>query len=392
MFASKQAPDDVFIFNQVKALIAMGTPVSVIQPVPWVPKVLAWVPKWKAYYDLRKERSWGGIAALRCAYLQPPTFLFRPLGSLFLSLALYRAVKKIALGRDRILLHGHAVTPDGCAVLILSRVLRCPAVVSARGSDVHTYPYEHTLTRILTQWTLSRSDRVLAVSHSTAHDSKMLLRKQREISVIYNGVDSDCFHPSEDRLGLRKSLGLSVDAKILLYVGSLIHEKGLSELMLAFEAIAQECSNLNLVILGRGPLQQVLEEFAMRLGGDRVILRGAVPNSTVAHFMQAVDALVHPSHAEGLPNVVLEAMATGLPVVATSVGGIPEIIVNNKTGILVQAKNHKSLAQGLRQLVYNWEDSRSIGAQARAYVSLHHSWDTNARRHLTIYKELMVER
>ena len=133
-----------------------------------------------------------------------------------------------------------------------------------------------------------------------------------------------------------------------------------------------------------------LEALGKRLGGgDRVLLPGVVPNRQVADYMRAADLLVHPSHAEGLPNVVLEAMASELPVIATTVGGIPEAVVRGETGLLFEAEDVQALEIHLRTLLDDRGLSLRMGQAGRSRVRERHSWERNAREHIRIYESLL---
>ena len=389
MFPSSLAPDDVFIYNQVKALTDQGAEVRVLQPIPWAPGILAWREKWRRYHRIAKETAWNGMAIRRVAYPHPPTVLLRPLGAGLLAAPLVRAMRDMRRTFDFQLIHAHALTPDGFAAVVAGRAVNRPVVVSARGSDVHTYPHWSALAMKAARFTLTRCDRLIAVSRDLARQAAGLAASRDPAEVVYNGVDAALFAPCGDKAGARAALGLPAEGPVLLTAGSLIPEKGVRELIEAFERVGRDHPEARLIVLGGGPMRADLEALGKRLGEGRILLPGVVSNAEVADHMRAADILVHPSHAEGLPNVVLEAMATGLPVIASAVGGVPEAVAHGETGLLFAAEDAASLELHLRTLLGDRPQARRMGQAGRDRVRARHSWESNARAHLRIYQAVL---
>jgi glycosyltransferase involved in cell wall biosynthesis len=390
MFPSSLAPDDVFIYNQVKALMDQGVEVRVLQPVPWAPGCLRWKEKWRRYHAIARETSWNGMEIQRVSYPHPPTEVLQPFASALLIAPLLLALRSVRRTFDFQVIHAHTLTPDGFASVVAGHVLKKPVVVSARGSDVHTYPHRSALARKAARFVLARGDRILAVSRELASQIAELAPRPAAVEVVCNGVDAALFSPCADKIQARSSLGIPRDALVVLAAGSLIREKGLSELIQAFERVGRERPEVRLVVVGGGPMRTELEALGRRLGGGgRVLLPGVVPNGRVADYMRAADVLLHPSHAEGLPNVVLEAMASELPVIATTVGGIPEVVVHGGTGLLCEAKDSKALEAHLRAVLDDPEMARAMGRAGRNRVLARHSWAGNVREHIRIYESLL---
>lgn len=392
MFPSSFNPDDVFIYNQTKALADQGVEVRVLQPVPWAPWPLRCREKWKRYHLVTRETSWGGVAVARVPYPHPPTEVLQPLAPPLLVAPLLRALRRVQRSFDFQVIHAHALTPDGFAAVRAGRFLKRPVVVSARGSDVHTYPRQSAWAAREAHFVLARCDRLVAVSRELACQAAALVPRAAAAEVIYNGVDAALFAPSKDKKGARASLGLPADGTLALTVGALIPEKGVRELIEVFGRAGRECPDVRLVAVGPGPLRDELEALGERLGEGRVFLPGVVPNRQVAEYMRAADMLLHPSHAEGLPNVVLEAMATELPVIATTVGGIPEVVAHGETGFLFEAKDVQALEVHLRTLLGNRAMALRMGKAGRERVLARHSWERNAREHIRIYQTLLGDR
>jgi glycosyltransferase involved in cell wall biosynthesis len=159
-----------------------------------------------------------------------------------------------------------------------------------------------------------------------------------------NGVDADLFKPG-DRAAARAELGLP-PGPLVVYVGNLKPEKGVGDHVRAWPAVLEQVPDATLAIVGGGPLRSELEA-AIKPYGERVKLVGPQPLEQVPVWMAACDVLTLPSHNEGTPNVVLEALASGRRVVATSVGGIPDLITSPVLGALVPVKDEPALAAAL---------------------------------------------
>jgi glycosyltransferase involved in cell wall biosynthesis len=176
------------------------------------------------------------------------------------------------------------------------------------------------------------------------------------IRAIPNGCDATIFHP-QDRAAARAALGLDADAEWVVYVGRLVPEKGLRELLDAAAALAPQRPRLRIALVGDGPMHAELES---RIAADpalRVTMPGAQGPHEVARWMAAADLVTLPSYSEGHPNVLVEALACGRPVVATPVGGIPEV-VDEDCGLLVPARDPAALAEGLREALDRpWDEA-----------------------------------
>jgi teichuronic acid biosynthesis glycosyltransferase TuaC len=261
--------------------------------------------------------------------------------------------------------------PDGFAGVIGARLLGVPAVVKLHGSDINMNAKLPGPRRQLA-WALPRAGRVVAVSQALADEVAALGVAREKIALVRNGVDGELFRP-RDRGEARRALGLPEGAPIALYVGNLKAAKGVLDLIAAWKLVMGQRADARLVIVGGGDEQAAVAAAAAASDG-RVIAKGARPLDEVPGYLAACDVLVLASWAEGTPNVVLEALASGRRVVATAVGGVPDLIDDPLLGELVPAKEPAALAAALVRGLSTTYDAEAVAARgARG------GWDASAK-------------
>ena len=267
--------------------------------------------------------------------------------------------------------------PEGVAGTRLAESLGIPAFVKVHGSDINITAQHPAVKPQIRDW-----GRKVAGVASVSKDLKQKLEKlgvpESRIRVIYNGIDHQRFHPAPERQA-RKSLGLD-DTPFLLYVGDLKARKGCMDLLQAFLKLERKHPGLKLYIAGTGvmhaPLQQHIRQATAQ---DRVHLLGKVPHADLNQWYNAASLTCLPSYNEGVPNVLLESMACGTPVVATRIGGIPEVI-NDDCGLLTEPGDIDVLRQALdKALEKDWNHER-IHQHASGF-----SWEENTRQMLDMF-------
>jgi glycosyltransferase involved in cell wall biosynthesis len=240
--------------------------------------------------------------------------------------------------------------PDCCAVARLSKELDFPFVAIAQGSDVHQYLKMGVRRRIMKKW-LPRASAVVTRSGELARLLGEAGLPAERVHPIYNGVDLEQFRPADPEAA-RRELSLPLDRPIILFVGNFYRIKNpliLPEALARLPAAAFPLAPI-LVMVGGGPLEEDIRRLAERLSlSERVIFAGRTQAAGVARYMQAADVLCLPSKNEGVPNVILEAFASGLPVVASRVGGIPEVHPGESFGRLVPAATAEAFAAALTE-------------------------------------------
>lgn len=237
------------------------------------------------------------------------------------------------------------------------------------------------------------------MDHSCTTNSKQVadsLRRRglladRKARVIPNGVDIAAFSTSAgDRLRTRDELGLAPREFLWLAIGRLWQQKDYPTLLQAFQPLANAPARL--AIAGRGPLLDELQREAAQLGiASQVNFLGV--RHDIAALLGAADGLVLSSAWEGMPNVVMEALAAGTPVVATEVGGVAEVVEAGKSGFLVPPQDPAALSQAMRQLMsLSMEQRHQMGVTGRAHVTAHYSLPAMADRWLGLYEELLIQK
>jgi len=263
--------------------------------------------------------------------------------------------------------------PDAAAASWVARHLGIPYVVKVHGTDLNVKA-EQGLIRPQIRQALRGAQGVVAVSQALADKAVAMGVDPSRVHVLYNGVEPNLFTRGS-LSDARSKLSLPQDERILLYVGNLKDTKGCLDLLEAFPRVLSTHPDANLVFVGSGPAREALLQRAAALGcQERVRLVGAVEHYALGDWFRAADLLCLPSHNEGVPNVVLEAMACGTPVVATRVGGIPEVLPE-QAGILVDAHDRIGLEGALVDALGKAWDGERIAAYASRF-----RWDENIQR------------
>ncbi|AUX40025.1 glycosyl transferase [Sorangium cellulosum] len=351
--------------------------IDVFATIPWFPGASRF-SRWNVSNEAPREEVIDGLP------VRHPRFLYLPKVAPFLNGPLYAASMLFELARHHPapdVVVGSFAYPDGFAAVCLAELLGVPSVIKVHGSDIDVLSRQPAVRSAL-QWGLKRATRIVAVSKQLADGVHALGVPRDRIDVVMNGVDRSVFRP-RDRGEARAALGRPADRRTLLYVGHLLRDKGALDAIAAFERIAPAHPDLDLVLVGHGADAQACHAAAERLGG-RVLVTGQLPHAEVARWVAACDALVLPSHHEGTPNVVLEALASGRRVVATRVGGIPDVLTSPELGELVTPGDLPELAEAMRRAAYAAYDPEQVSALAGCT-----GWDESA---LALYNSILAAR
>jgi glycosyltransferase involved in cell wall biosynthesis len=373
--SAEQPTRGVFVRERVRRL-AKRCEVVVVAPVPWFP-MNGW---------LRGERN----AVLRVEdqeglRVYHPRFFSLPRYGKFLDGALYflsliRFVARLRRSFPFEVIDAHFAFPDGLGATLLAKLFACPVVVTLRGSIVRLSGYR--LHRPQLRWALRHADRVTAVSESLKGVAIGLGIPAHRVRVIPNGVDHTTFSPMERRQA-RQLCGLPESATILLTVAGLYEGKGQHTVIDALPFLTDRYPEVLYVMVGsprRGELyQRRLQAEIRKLGLDRhVLFAGPRPHAELRRWFSAADVSVLATQSEGWPNVLLESLACGTPVVATHVGGAPEIVRHREDGLLVPFGDAAALRDALLLAVKQPWDRRAIVRHAQPFdwsESVEHALD-----------------
>jgi teichuronic acid biosynthesis glycosyltransferase TuaC len=295
---------------------------------------------------------------------------------------LYRAVRPLVerVRRERgfDLIDAHYFYPDGVAAAMLARFLDVPAVITARGSDVNLIA-QYRFPRRMIRWAARQAAAVVTVSQALK-DRLVALGVERErIHVLRNGVDLELFH-ADNRDTVRAELELR--RPTLLSVGNLLAFKGHGLVIEALSLLPQ----CELVIAGDGPDHAAFEALARQCGvSARVRFVGSLDQRDLRRYYCAADALVLASSREGWPNVLLEAMACGTPVIATAVGGVPEIVTATDAGTVVKERSAAALAWAVRELLARPRERAATRRFAEQF-----GWDATSKGQLQVFRQVLA--
>jgi glycosyltransferase involved in cell wall biosynthesis len=261
---------------------------------------------------------------------------------------------------------GSWLYPDGIVAADIANQLQVPYVLKAHGSDINVY-LDNTMRGEKILQACRQARKIIVVSRAL---KDILLSRgidSSQIDVLYNGVDAQLFYPELNQ----QSSQQSEVGKRLLFIGNLKHDKGVMELLEAFATLADRSHRLTIV--GDGVMRGAMQRFVQVQDlTERIHFAGSLPHTSLPALMRAADLLVLPSYREGVPNVILEAMASGLPVVATDVGGIPEIVEPGVSGFLVPARNVEALKEAIESALAHCWNSTVVAAKAKQF-----DWSSN---------------
>lgn len=318
-------------------------------------------PKWKVlqprrsfYAPLDRSYSPPGVSVRWVEYPALPV-VARPFSHRIC--ALYLRPHLVELRPDLVLAYN--VYPEGCVAVALARQLGLPIVLGGRGNDLLRIPDERARRRI--REALQKADFLLTVSEDMRRVALELGAPPERTRTVPNGCDTSIFRPA-DRVQARMHLGLAADLELILFVGRLTPVKGLDNLLRAISRLLPAHPRLQLALIGDDWMGGSLQRLAVELGvSAQIRFLGIKKPPEVAEWLAACDVFCLPSLSEGCPNVAIEALSCGRPVVGSNVGGIPELL-NAGCGIMVPAGDPDMLACALREAIGREWDEPSIAS------------------------------
>jgi teichuronic acid biosynthesis glycosyltransferase TuaC len=357
----------IFNYRRAKALSQFAE-VEVFCTMAEYPRLLR--PATRAYHKVDAAFTTPGLKVHYVSYPAVP-ILTRPLNGYNCSRALLGPLREFR--PDAIL--AYWIFPEGYGAVLAGEKLDIPVIVKSLGSDLKLIP--DAISKRLLRATLRKADYVLTVSNDLQQIAIGLGANPARIRTIHNGCDASVFHVA-DRATARAELGVADDAELILFVGRLVDVKGIGELLEASRRLVSTHPKLRVACIGEGVLGEQLRAAA----GSHVDFLGRMEPAQIARWMAASNLLCLPSYSEGCPNALLESLFCGRPIVASNVGGIPEV-VDDGCAILVPPRDPAVLAAALDQaLSRKWDEA----AIARSYGR---SWDDVGRETFEVCTAVM---
>lgn len=361
---ASQPTRGVFVRERVRRL-ARRAEVTVVAPIPWFPGN-RWIRRDRAQVPWVEQQD--GLTVYHPRFLSLPRYGKSLDGALYFA-SLVPFLRRLRRTFAFDVLDAHFAYPDGLAAVLLGRWFRRPVVVTLRGSVVRLARYR--LHRPQLRWALGRATRLTAVADYLRQVAIDLGVPGERIRVIPNGVDSQRFAPA-DRADCRRACGLP-DRTILLTVAALYGWKGQHRVVDVLPELVREHPDLLYVMVGAPRPEEPryvddLRASARRLGlEDHILIVGPRPHSELPRWFNAADLFVLPTRSEGCPNVLLEALACALPVVASRVGGVPEIVRDGVDGILPPHGDRAALRNALLAALGTAWDRARLVERARSF-------------------------
>lgn len=356
-----------------------GAQIRVVAPVPWFPSAAQCFGEYALFARTPREEVRNGVNVYHPRYLTVPVagMYSQPFALVRAAIGTIEAL--LREGFDFDLIDAHYLYPDGVAAAMLARRFGKPLMLTARGSDVNLL-MQSRVPRYLILRALAQAQAIVAVSAALKSRLVELGADASRIRVLRNGVDINIFRPvpvTEARAALDLGAG-----PVFAAVGNLVTEKGHD---LTIDAVATIPEAI-LLVVGDGPERHRLEQRARTLGvADRVRFLPVRAQRELPTVYSAANALVLASSREGWPNVILEAMACGTPVVATAVGGVPEILEDSIGGIVVSERSSRALAEAMRTMLADPPDRGAVGRIAARF-----GWEDVARGQDALCHEVLA--
>lgn len=373
----------VFVHERMRH-VAAHCGLVVVAPVPWFPFNRLFRGKRPTATDAVEHRD--HITILHPRFLSVPRFCKSADGILYF-LSILPAVLRLKRHFQFDLIDAHFAYPDGFAAALLARLLRRALIITIRGDEVRLARYP--LRRLQMRFAL-KTGRVISVSDSLRQVAGKLGIPPETARVVPNAVDSDRFRLSDRGLA-RQQLGLPLDRTVLLSVGSLIERKGHHRILEILPELIRRKPDLLYVIVGdprRGDTHAKLLETLVRAGalGDHVRFVRSQPHDAIPKWMAAADLFCLATRWEGWCNALMEALACGLPVVTTAVGGNPEFVRDRLDGLLVPYWDGAHFAAAVLAALDRKWDRAAISEQARG-----RSWEHVAKCVLEEFHAALAE-
>lgn len=380
--SSAQPLRGLFVETRLRELLRTGEiDTRVVAPVPWFHSTHPRHGRYAAMAATPEREVHNGVDVIHPRFLVIPRIGMN-VAPFLLALGARSAFAKIIReGFDFDLIDAHYYYPDGVAAAMLGGWFKKPVVITARGTDLNLLP-TFALPRAMIRWAARRASCSIGVSSALVERLRALEPTAARVMLMRNGIDLARFRPVPQALA-RRELGLT-GSPVLLTVGNLHDHKGQRIVVDAFGRLRRRYAQASLVVVGMGPDLPALQEQVGRLGLEACTrFAGTVPNDQLAHWYSAADVSLLASSREGWPNVLLESMACGTPVVASAVGGVPEIVQSEQVGRLVSTRTAEAFEAAVSELLAAGLGRGGIRKYAEGF-----SWGQTSQDQLALFRSL----
>jgi teichuronic acid biosynthesis glycosyltransferase TuaC len=370
----------IFVETRVKQLNKTGKfNIKIIAPIPWFPFKLKYFPSYSKLVDIPKYEIREGIQVYHPRYVVIPKCGMW-LTPFFLGFCIISQIKKLRKqeGYSFDFIDAHYYYPDGVAAALVASWLNKPLAITARGTDINLIP-NFTLPRKMILWASKVAKFNFAVSSALRNKMHEIGIDESTLHVLRNGVDLNQFAPL-NRDFLRKKW--QINGKLLISVGNLIELKGHHLVIDALEFLP----DYQLCIVGGGECEDELKIKVKNSNvHDRVRFLGELLQQQLIELYNCADALVLASSREGWPNVLLEALACGTPVIATKVGACPEMIQSPEAGVLCLERTPNGIAVAINRLFSNYPDRKKTRLYAECF-----SWNDTTENLIRMFSDISI--
>jgi len=381
--------DGIFAARQLLEMRTQGADVTVLVPLVWCPAFLRNLERWRIYNHNWKCR-YRGIEAVTVPYFRLPGKWYRPVAHRTLFYVLRNQVVRLHKAKSFDVIYARFLHPEGYAAMRLSKILRIPAVGVGAGDEVNVYPDESRIFKRDFIKIVNELDGIIASGPGVTRKIEAVSGKKA--MAVHGVVDLKEFAPISDQKCVRKEIGLPLEKFIVLYAGTYKVAKGIFELIDAFERISKKVPDVILKVCGYGRQEARMRAVIDQRRLQQVIeVVGLIDPSQMHKWMQAADLFVLPSYEEGMPNAIMEAMACALPVVASSVGGLPGEIGDCKGAILIEPKSVGDLEQAMLKVTQNRQLREEMKIASRKRAEERFGVERNARTVLS-YLQKVIEK
>jgi teichuronic acid biosynthesis glycosyltransferase TuaC len=354
--------------------------VRVVSPLPYFPacRIFSNMKKWYQFSQIPGRYTWEGIDVFSPKYFIIPR-MSEIFHAFFMFLSLVGILRKLKSQNSVDIVNCHYLYPDGVASFWACKFLHIPVILTALGSDINYYAYKPVISWQIKK-AVSGSKFTTTVSKDLANKIIELGVDSNKIKTILNGVNFSLFQ-IRNKIEARSLLSLPLEGKIILFVGRLSEEKGINILLRAYDRFQKEgITNVHVFLIGEGPLRENLENEIYEKKLLNITFLGQRTPEDISLWLGASDLLCLPSLREGSPNVITEALSAGRPVVASNVGGIPELIKNDINGLLFESGDDSQLYEKLKMALFSeWQPEKMRDSIKNR------SWESVAKKYFELY-------